>query len=103
MGSRNDRPDYDYSDGLTLQVHQLEDGKQAKVEIPTLKGKIETTFDIQRDGNSINVRRQGSSKPWKLFLVQIDSVENMENAEIINGSTLINVNHDTDKLNIRLR
>ena len=30
VGSRTDRPDYDYTDGLTLQVYQLEDGRRLR-------------------------------------------------------------------------
>jgi alpha-D-xyloside xylohydrolase len=103
VGNRNDRPDYDYSDGVTLQVYELEDGKQARVEIPTLDGKIETTFGIKRDGNIINIQRQGSSKAWNILLVGIDSIKNTENTEIMNGSTLVSLHGGTDKLNIRLK
>ena len=104
IGSRTDRPDYDYGDGVTLQVYQLEDGKQVRVEIPTVDGKIETSFDVKREGNVINIRRQGLSKTWKVLLVGIDSVGNMENAEIekINGSMFVRVNREISALAIRL-
>ena len=103
-GSRIDRPDYDYSDGVTLWVYQLEDGKNVKVEIPSLDGKVETTFNIQREGKAIHIQRQGSSKAWNVNLVGIHSVENMENAEIgtINGSTFVRVNGEINELVIRL-
>jgi alpha-D-xyloside xylohydrolase len=105
VGNRTDRPDYDYSDGVTLQVYQLEDGKQTSVEIPTLNGKIETSFDVKREGNVINIQRQGPSKTWNVFLVGIDSVENIDNVEIeiINGSTMTRANHKTNELTIQLR
>jgi len=105
IGSRTDRPDYDYSDGVTLQVYQLEDGKQVNVEIPALDGKIETRFDVRREENTINVQRQGPSKPWNLLLVGVESVEAIENAEIevINTSTLIRLPHETTELKIQLR
>ena len=41
IGIHNDKPDYDYCDGVTLQVYQLEDGKQINVEVPALDGTIE--------------------------------------------------------------
>ena len=103
-GSRIDRPDYDYSDGVTLQVYQLEDGKNVKVEIPSLNGKIETTFDVRREGKTIHIQRQGTSKAWNVSLVGIDPVENMENAEIetVNGSTFVRVDGEMNELVIRL-
>jgi len=106
FGSQTDRPDYDYSDGVTLQVYHLEDGKQASVEIPTLDGKIETRFDVKREGKVIYIQRQGpSNKTWNVFLIGIDSVENIENTEIeiTSGSMMIKADHDTNELTIQLR
>jgi alpha-D-xyloside xylohydrolase len=105
IGNRTDKPDYDYSDGVTLQVYQLEDGNQTHIEIPTLDGKIETVFDVKREGNTINIQRQGLSKAWNVLLVRIDPIEEIDNTriEIVKGSTLIEVNDNIDKLNIRLK
>jgi len=91
--------------GVTLQVYQLEDGKQVSVEIPTLDGKIETRFDIKRERNIISIQRQGSSKAWNVSLIGIDSVKNIENVEIeiINGSMMIKAGHKTNELTIQLR
>jgi alpha-D-xyloside xylohydrolase len=100
IGNRTDKPDYEYSEGVTLQVYQLEDGKTATVEIPTPDGKIETSFALKRAGNVIHVQRQGSSKAWNVLVVGVDSVEN---AEIINGSALIKSSKEDSELDIRLR
>ena len=68
LGSRTDRPDYDYSEGVTLHIHQLEDGTSTKVEIPSLDGKIETVFEIERTGNEIHIQRHGPTKVWNVAL-----------------------------------
>jgi len=103
MGNRADKPDYDYSDGVTLQVYQLEDGKQVSVEIPGLDGRIETSFEVSRESNMIQVRREGSAKAWNVFLVGIDSIKEIEKAEIINGSALIKANLESNEMKIHLR
>ncbi|HKG55276.1 MAG TPA: TIM-barrel domain-containing protein, partial [Anaerolineales bacterium] len=105
IGNHADKPDYDYSDGVTLQVYQLEDGKPVHVEIPTLEGKIETRFDLKRQGNRVNIKRQGSTKPWNVLFVGIDTTNKIENVEteILDGSTLIKLNRDAIDLNIQLR
>ena len=103
MGKRVDRPDYDYSDGLTLQVYHLEDGKQVRVEIPGLDGRIETRFEFKQEGNMIHVQRQGLSKPWNVFLIGVNSVENIEDKEIVGKSTRIRLNGSIDRLDIKLR
>jgi alpha-D-xyloside xylohydrolase len=99
IGGRTDKPDYEYSDGVTLQVYQLEDGKQVRVEIPAVDGKIATRFDIKREGNMIHMQRQGSSTPWNALLIGVKSVEN---ATIINGSAFIEAGAQVNELNIQL-
>jgi alpha-D-xyloside xylohydrolase len=105
IGNHTDQPDYDYSDGVTLRVYQLDDGKNVKVEIPSLGGKIQTTFNIRREGKAIHIQRQGSPKAWNVSLVGIDSVESVESAEIetVNGLELIKVDSQTDRLVIQTK
>ena len=105
VGNHSDKPNYDYGDGITLQVYQLEDGNKVSIEIPTLDGKIETSFDIERKGNVIRIQRQGPVMDWNALLVGIDSVENVENAEFetVNGSTLMKLKGEASELNIYLR
>jgi alpha-D-xyloside xylohydrolase len=103
IGNRTDKPDYDYGDAVTLRIYPLEEGKQVSVQIPTLDGKIETSFDIERSENIIQIQRQGPARVWNVLLVGIDSIEEIENVETVNGSALIKVNANTHKLMIRLR
>jgi alpha-D-xyloside xylohydrolase len=102
VGNRTDRPDYDYSQNVTLRVYQLEEGKQINVEIPALDGTIETRFVVRRAGAMINIQRQGSVKAWNVRLVGITNVENAED-KIINGSSLVEASRETDELKIQLR
>jgi alpha-D-xyloside xylohydrolase len=104
IGNRTDRPDYDYSDDVTLQIYQLEDEKQVQVEIPTVDGKIETTFTVVRERTVIHIQRQGLSKPWNVSLRGITNVRKVEDAEfqIVDGSTLIKADRQTNELKIHL-
>jgi len=68
IGSHVDKPDYDYSDNVTLQIFSLDDGYSTTVEIPSLDGKIETTFEIERKGNTIHIQRHGPAKTWNVAL-----------------------------------
>ena len=99
IGSHTDKPDYDYSDGVTLQVYQLQDDRQVSVDIPTLQGTIATRFDFKREGNVIHIQRQGLPKPWNVLLIGIDSVQN---AQIVHGSALIKADDQTNELNIQM-
>jgi alpha-D-xyloside xylohydrolase len=75
MGSRSDRPDYDYSDSVTLHIFSFDDGYSTKVEIPSLDGKIETTFEIERQGNTIHIQRHGTEKAWNVSLMDTPLVK----------------------------
>jgi len=104
IGNRDDRPDYDFSDGVTLQIYQLESGHSAKVEIQTVDGKIETTFEVERKGRDIHIQRVGPDKPWNVNLVGIPSIKSPggQEVEMQNGSTKISVEKQISKINIQI-
>jgi alpha-D-xyloside xylohydrolase len=91
LGSQEDRPDYDYSQGVTLHIFELEDGAQKLVEIPDLKGEIETVFTIQRAGKNISIQRQGPSKEWRALLVGVKHISTGERYELIQTNQGIRV------------
>jgi alpha-D-xyloside xylohydrolase len=78
IGAHDERPDYDYADGVTLRVYELEEGKSATAEIPTVQGEIETTFTVEREGRRIMIERKGSAKVWRLLLVGIPAITAVE-------------------------
>ncbi|HSK66810.1 MAG TPA: alpha-xylosidase, partial [Anaerolineales bacterium] len=105
IGKHDDRPDYEYSDGLTLQMYRLEDGKQSSVEIPSLDGTIETRFDFKREGQEIQAARQGPALPWNILLVGINEMEAVQDVETESaaGDTLIKVPAGTESLTLRIK
>jgi alpha-D-xyloside xylohydrolase len=78
VGSQDGRPDYDYGDGVTLQVYELADGGNATTVIPSVKGDVDATFEVWREERTIAVGRRGASKRWHLLLVGILSVASVE-------------------------
>jgi alpha-D-xyloside xylohydrolase len=78
VGGRDDRPDYDYADGVTLQVYELAEGRHAPVVIRSLSGETAVTFDVTRSGKTITILRQGGDKPWQVLLAGVAAVEAVE-------------------------
>lgn len=74
VGSHDERPDYDYANGVTLHVYELADGPTVKLALPDLQGRLGATFEVKRAGNTITVEPKGTTKPWKVLLVGISSV-----------------------------
>ena len=68
LGSRTDRPDYDYRDGVTLRLHGLGDGTSTEVVVPGPAGE-DTVFAVARDGDEIRVARSGAALPWRVEVV----------------------------------
>jgi alpha-D-xyloside xylohydrolase len=69
IGARDDRPDYDYADGVTLRVYEPSDGAPMTVSIPTLTGGVGATFAIARNGRGLRVERAGEPAPWRVLVV----------------------------------
>jgi alpha-D-xyloside xylohydrolase len=104
IGNQDIRPDYDYADGVTLRVYQLEDGKRATAEIPSVTGDIQTTFTVWREGRKINVERKGKNKGWQLLLAGIPAIASVEGASAQESpqGVLVTCGAETDTLQILL-
>jgi len=104
MGKHEDRPDYDYGEGVTLQVYELEDGKHASVAIPSVTGIIQTTFEVRREGRKISVKRHGKSRAWQLLLVGIPATASVEGGTLESQpqGVLVTPIPDTDHIQISL-
>ncbi|MET8993272.1 alpha-xylosidase [Nonomuraea wenchangensis] len=68
VGAREDRPDYDYADGVTLRAYRLADGDHRTVTVPTVDGGIGAVFEVSRDGERVRARRvEGAATSWNLL------------------------------------
>jgi len=63
MGANEERPDYDYTDGLELHVFRPEDG-EITVKVPDLKGNVVATYTVTVKGGEVSVRTD-SKKPYR--------------------------------------
>jgi alpha-D-xyloside xylohydrolase len=61
LGAREDRPDYDYRDGVTLRLYEPASGTR-EVRVG------DTIFSVTRTGTSIQVSRTGEALPWRIAL-----------------------------------
>lgn len=82
VGSEDQRPDYDYADGVTLHLFELEEGGRAEARVCNLHGQPELTVVAERQNNTIRLQANGASKPWFVLLRGVSSVASAEGAEI---------------------
>ena len=67
MGKQDDRPDYDYTDGLELHVYQLAEGQIVTVKIPDLKGQLAATYTVTMKNGKAEVATD-SKKPYTVVV-----------------------------------
>jgi alpha-D-xyloside xylohydrolase len=104
VGNQQDRPDYDYGEGVTLHVYELEEGKHVSLVIPSVKGDIDMKFELKRKDGTLTVVRQGASKPWRLLLVGIKTVKSVNGGkeESTPNGTLVTPTMKANRLRISL-
>ena len=73
VGARTDRPDYDYADGVRLDLYEVADGARTVVEIPALGGAVAATFTVTRTGARVLIAAVGAVGPWSVRVVGPDA------------------------------
>ncbi len=69
LGGRRDRPDYDYTQDVTLCLSCFEDGGCAEIEIPGLNGQTVMRAGAVRHGDRIELNVSGGGS-WKCRLLE---------------------------------
>jgi alpha-D-xyloside xylohydrolase len=69
VGARSDRPDYDYANGVRLDLYQVADGHHSRTAIPALGGDTAATFTVTRTGDRVLVEADGACGPWSVRTV----------------------------------
>jgi alpha-D-xyloside xylohydrolase len=75
VGAVDDRPDYDYADGVTLHVFGLADGVSVTTVVPTVAGDVAATFTTTRHGDVIDVTADQPPARWRVRVAGSDPVD----------------------------
>ncbi|WP_029192249.1 alpha-xylosidase [Paenibacillus harenae] len=87
LGANDVRPDYDYADGVTLELHNLEDGRTAETKVRDMKGRTEMTVSATRQDRTVSVKVNGSGKPFTFGLKGMGGIVSVEGGiEVVNGN-----------------
>ncbi|MEJ8302456.1 alpha-xylosidase [Saccharibacillus sacchari] len=79
VGAQNDKPDYDYADGVTLHLFGLEDGQTASANVIGLDAKQLVEASAVRNGGEIKVNVSGGQNV-KVVLRGITAAAGVEGA-----------------------
>jgi alpha-D-xyloside xylohydrolase len=90
LGSNKERPDYDYSAGVSFHLYQLSDGSTINSEVPNLDGEIRLMASAERDGNKIRLSTSDLTPGMSFVLHDITHVKAVKGASYsVEGNKLI--------------
>ncbi|MFB9325487.1 alpha-xylosidase [Paenibacillus aurantiacus] len=92
VGANDQKPDYDYADGITFELFELAEGVSAKAPVYTLGGELLYTAEAVRSGNRIVVTAEGAGKPWNVRLAGIAEASGVEGGQTAAGEQGLLVN-----------
>ncbi|SDU78528.1 alpha-xylosidase [Jiangella alkaliphila] len=78
LGAVDDRPDYDYADGVTLRLYELADGHDSTLVVPAAEGEARATYRVRREGPRIEVSSDRDDVAWRVELAGTRTVVHAE-------------------------
>ncbi len=73
LGARDDRPDYDYADGVELRIYELHNGASAERTVYGMDNQAALTLRASRHAGAVTLDVQ-AEKPCKVRLVNVKAV-----------------------------
>ncbi|MFC5701020.1 alpha-xylosidase [Cohnella faecalis] len=86
VGAEDSRPDYDYAQGVTLQLFSLQDGATATASIPTVTGETAFTASASRSGSTVTIDTQGAADGWSVLLRGVTSATSVQGGTAETGA-----------------
>ncbi len=81
MGARDDRPDYDYAEGVELRLYQLKDGVEATKTVYGMNNEAELTVKALKNEDTITIDVE-ATKAYTVRLMNVKAVA-CEGAEMV--------------------
>lgn len=96
VGNQDTKPDYDYADGVTLHIFELQDGCSASTTVYNVDGEVELEVMAQRKGQCIRIEAQGKGKEWHAYLRGIKRIQSIEGGSSYPDAMGIRIKPDKD-------
>ena len=77
-GSSDDRPDYDYADGVEFALCELDDGIEAAASVCDLSGKETLSLTVSRSADVLHVKPSTDALTWRLRIPRGMSISSAE-------------------------
>ena len=100
LGARDDRPDYDYGDGVELRIYELGDGVRVSDVVFGMDNAEEVKVSAERAGNVITINVM-SDKAYSVRLVNVKAASAAGGDMTLEGNDTI-VKSDTGHITVTL-
>ncbi|WP_136604026.1 alpha-xylosidase [Paenibacillus dokdonensis] len=104
VGAVEDKPDYDYADGVVLHIFAPEEGKEMRVIVPDMKGQPALTVAAVQTTGKLSVKVEGAgARAWKVLLRSSKQASSIEGgiAESTDQGLLVTPNSGVAELLIQ--
>ena len=88
VGACDDKPDYDYADGVELRVYALVDGQECSTTVYDMKQKEDLRVSIVKSGTSISIQAEGD-KPYTVRLVNVQAASAVGASMAVDGKDTV--------------
>lgn len=90
MGACNDRPDYDYADGVELRVYALTDGQECSTVVYDMKQQANLRISVVKTGKTITIKTENTAgKPYTVRLVNVQAASVTSASMVIDGKDTV--------------
>lgn len=90
MGACNDRPDYDYADGVELRVYALTDGQECSTVVYDMKQQADLQISVVKTGKTITITAENTGgKPYTVRLINVQAVSSDGASMVIDGKDTV--------------
>ncbi len=103
VGAVDDKPDYDFADGVELHIFAPEEGKEMRVTVPNLKGMPALQAQAVFAGGELSVCVEASGAAnWKAVLPGVSRVASVKGGTAANTERGIVVTPDASALELTI-
>ncbi|MDE6129374.1 MAG: alpha-xylosidase, partial [Lachnospiraceae bacterium] len=100
LGARDDRPDYDYGDGVELRIYELADGVRTTDVVFGMDNTEEVKVSVERQGSTITVNVM-TDKPYSVRLVNVKAASVKDGSMTVEGNDTI-IKSETGHITVTL-
>ena len=90
LGACDDKPDYDYADGVELRVYALTDGQECATVVYDMQQKADLQVSITKSADTITIKpKNAGGKPYTVRLVNVQAASASGAAMTVDGKDTI--------------